>query len=59
MVWTVLIWHKKGTSGHGNELSGSIKCWEILEELSNWRLLKKGPAPWSYVGSVELHDLEK
>jgi hypothetical protein len=27
------------------ELSGSIKCWEVLEWLHNWRLLKKGSAP--------------
>jgi hypothetical protein len=26
----------------------SIKCWEVLEELSDSRLLKKGSAPWSY-----------
>jgi hypothetical protein len=25
-----------------------INSWEVLEELSNWRLLKKGSAPWSY-----------
>jgi hypothetical protein len=25
---------------HGSELSGSIKCWKILEQQSNWRLLK-------------------
>jgi hypothetical protein len=30
---------------HGNEPSGSIKCWEVLEKLHNWRLLKKGRAP--------------
>jgi hypothetical protein len=24
---------------------GSIKCWEVLEWLHNWRLLKKGSAP--------------
>jgi hypothetical protein len=30
---------------HGNEPSGSIKCWEVLEWLHNWRLLKKGSAP--------------
>jgi hypothetical protein len=30
---------------HGIELSGSIKCWEILEWLHNWRLLKNGSAP--------------
>jgi hypothetical protein len=27
------------------EPSGSIKCWEVLEWLHNWRLLKKGSAP--------------
>jgi hypothetical protein len=27
--------------------TGSIKCWEILEWLRNWWLLKKGSAPWS------------
>jgi hypothetical protein len=32
---------------HGNEPPGSIKCWEILEWLSDWRLLKKNSAPWS------------
>jgi hypothetical protein len=30
---------------HGNEPSGSIKCWEALEYLHNWRLLRKGSAP--------------
>jgi hypothetical protein len=29
----------------GNELSGSIKRWELLEWLHNCRLLKKGSAP--------------
>jgi hypothetical protein len=23
-----------------------MKCWEVLEKLHNWRLLKKGSAPW-------------
>jgi hypothetical protein len=36
-----------GSCEHGNEPSGSIKRWEILEYLSDWRLLKKGLAPWS------------
>jgi hypothetical protein len=27
------------------EPSGSIKCWEVLEWLHSWRLLKKGSAP--------------
>jgi hypothetical protein len=26
-------------------LLGSIKCWEVLEWLHNWQLLKKGSAP--------------
>jgi hypothetical protein len=30
-----------------NEPSGSIKCWELLEWLHNWLLLKKGSATWS------------
>jgi hypothetical protein len=31
----------KGSCGHGNEPSGSIKCWEVLKWLHSWRLLKK------------------
>jgi hypothetical protein len=30
---------------HGDEPPGSIKCWEVLEQLYNWQLLKKGSAP--------------
>jgi hypothetical protein len=37
----------EGSCEHGNELSGTIKCWEILERLRNWWLLKKGSAPLS------------
>jgi hypothetical protein len=37
----------EGFCEHGNEHSGSIKCWEILEWLSDGRLLKKGSTPWS------------
>jgi hypothetical protein len=29
----------------GNEPSGSIKRWEVLEWLHNWQLLKKASAP--------------
>jgi hypothetical protein len=36
-----------GSCEYGNEPSGWIKCWEILEWLGDWRLLKKGSAPWS------------
>jgi hypothetical protein len=35
----------KGSCEHGIESSGSIKCWEVLAELHNLRLLKKGSAP--------------
>jgi hypothetical protein len=31
----------EGSCEHGNEPSGSIKCWEILKKLSDWWLLKK------------------
>jgi hypothetical protein len=31
MVWIGLIWLRTGTSEHGNEPPGSIKCWEVLE----------------------------
>jgi hypothetical protein len=26
-------------------LRGSVKCWEVLEWLHNWQLLKKGSVP--------------
>jgi hypothetical protein len=29
---------------HGNELSGSIKFWEIIKWLRDWRILKKDSA---------------
>jgi hypothetical protein len=35
----------KGSCERDNKSSGSIKGWEILEELYNWQLLKKGSAP--------------
>jgi hypothetical protein len=35
----------EGSFEHGIETSGFIKCWEVLEGLNNWRLLKKGSAP--------------
>jgi hypothetical protein len=51
--WGVMDWidlaedrdQWRGHCEHGNELSCSINCWEILEQLSNWRLLKKDSAP--------------
>jgi hypothetical protein len=32
---------------HGDDTSGSIKCWEIFEWLSDWRFLREDSAPWS------------
>jgi hypothetical protein len=50
-IWTGLIWLRIGASGssfeHGNEYSCSVKCREILEELSDWELFKKSSASWS------------
>jgi hypothetical protein len=34
----------EGSCERGNELSGSIKRWEVLEWLHNWQFLKKGSA---------------
>jgi hypothetical protein len=31
----------EGPCEHGDESLGIIKCWEILEQLHNWQLLKK------------------
>jgi hypothetical protein len=35
----------EGSCEHGDEPSGSLKCWKILEYLHNWQLLRKGSAP--------------
>jgi hypothetical protein len=35
----------EGSCERGNEPSGSIKCWEVLEWMYNWQLLKKGSIP--------------
>jgi hypothetical protein len=47
----------EGSCEHGNELSGSIKCWEVLEQLHNWKLLKKGSAPC--VSDRTMDDVQK
>jgi hypothetical protein len=36
----------EGCCEHGNEPSDSIKCLKTLEQLSDWRLLKKVSTPW-------------
>jgi hypothetical protein len=47
----LFIWLKirqvEGSCEHCYRASNSIKCWEVLEHLSDWRLLKKDSAPWS------------
>jgi hypothetical protein len=43
MDWIDLA-QDRGSCERGNEPSGSIKCWEVLEWLHNWQLLKKGSA---------------
>jgi hypothetical protein len=30
----------EGSCEHANESSGPIKCWEILEQLRDWQLLR-------------------
>jgi hypothetical protein len=45
VVWTGLKGPVEGSCEHGNEPSGSLKCWEIREWLSEWRLLNKHSAP--------------
>jgi hypothetical protein len=35
----------EGSCERSNETSGSIKFWEILEQLHSWQFLKKGSAP--------------
>jgi hypothetical protein len=51
MVCIGFMWLRIGTSGrlceHGNELSGSIKCWECLEYVHNSWFMKKSFSPWS------------
>jgi hypothetical protein len=41
---TGIFWHKIGTGfcEHGCELTSSIKCWEVLNSLHYFQLLKKG-----------------
>jgi hypothetical protein len=35
-----------GPCEHGNIPSDSIKCLEILEQLSDWQLIKTDSPPW-------------
>jgi hypothetical protein len=46
----------EGLCERGDEPPGSIKCWEVLEQLHSWQLLKKGSAPW--VSEVAAYGME-
>jgi hypothetical protein len=41
----------EGSCEHGIETSGTIKCWEVLEGLHNWRLLKQVSGPYGMVST--------
>jgi hypothetical protein len=63
VVWAGLMWLRIGTSGgfvwSGNEPSGSVWNWEILEWLSDWWLLRKASAPWSYLKLTWVRDRQR
>jgi hypothetical protein len=44
----------EGSCEYGSEHLGSIKCWKILDQLSDWWLLKKNSAISSYYSGVLL-----
>jgi hypothetical protein len=39
----------EGSCEDGNEPFGSTKYWEVLQYLSDWRLLKKDSASWNWL----------
>jgi hypothetical protein len=45
MDWIDLAQGREGSCEHGEEPSGVLKFWEVLQQLHNWQLLKKGSAP--------------
>jgi hypothetical protein len=55
-MMTGFNWHKIISSGgsceHGDEHSGSINILVCLNQLNDYQLLKKDPAPWSYLIKV-------
>jgi hypothetical protein len=44
MIWIGLIWLRIGTNSGLLRTQGSVKHWKILQQLSDWRLLKKDSA---------------
>jgi hypothetical protein len=55
MDWIHLDQDREGSCEHSNEPSGSIKYWEVLEQQSDWRLPKKGSAPFSQLVIKNIH----
>jgi hypothetical protein len=41
LMWLKIVTRGEGSCQQGNKPLGSIKCWEILKLLCDWRLLKK------------------
>jgi hypothetical protein len=51
----------EGCCEHGDELSGSLKPWKVLEWLYNWQLLRKDSAPQvsKYIGRAIAHAVSR
>jgi hypothetical protein len=45
--WDGMDWIDLAQDRNQWRAPGSIKCWEVLEYLSEWQLLKNDSAPWS------------
>jgi hypothetical protein len=52
VISTRLIWLRIGTSEHGNEPAGSMKCWEVLSRVA--AQLAGSQEGLSYMKSVSL-----
>jgi hypothetical protein len=57
-AWTAFNWFgikiSDGSFIHGNETSCSTKCAEFLDQISDYKLLKKDSAPWSYFTFIRI-----
>jgi hypothetical protein len=66
ILWKIVVWihlaydrqHLPGCCESSNETSGSIKYWEFLEPLNNYKLLKNDSVSWRYfVVSSQEHQI--
>ena len=53
-MWPYVLGQADSGQGHvagmhecGNEPTGSIKCWDFLDQLKTGQILKKDSDPWS------------